>query len=128
MEGPFGTINSNGGLIAGLPTGINRIIFKATNDCNLVGADTMYITVQDLLPPTPVCHQFLAIPVNQFGTTLVPATVFNAGSTDNCGHVFVKVKRMDTPEDVACFNPDNENNLFDDYIQFCCEDRTIMSW
>lgn len=122
MEGPYGTINSNGGLIAGLPVGIHRIIFKATSDCNLVGADTMYITVQDLLPPTPVCHQFLAIPVNQFGTTLVPATVFNAGSTDNCGHVFVKVKRMNTPEDVACFNPDNENNLFDDYIQFCCED------
>ena len=122
IEGPFGTIHSNGGPVTGLPKGVHRIIYKALNDCGLEGADTMYVTVQDLVPPTPVCVQFVAIPVNQTGTTLVPVTVFNAGSTDNCNGVFFKAKRMTTPSGSECFNPGNPNNQFDDYIQLCCED------
>ncbi len=122
MEGPFGTIHSNGGLIEDLPIGIHTIIFKATNDCGLVGEDTMYIAVQDLQPPVPVCHLALAVPVNHLGFATIPASVFNAGSADNCGDVYLKVKRMDLPDDENCFNPGNENNLFDDFIQFCCED------
>jgi hypothetical protein len=56
MEGPFGTIQSNGGVIPALPIGVHRIIYKAISDCNTEGVDTMYITVQDLIPPAPVCH------------------------------------------------------------------------
>jgi hypothetical protein len=122
MEGPFGTIQSNGGVIPALPIGVHRIIYKAISDCNTEGVDTMYITVQDLIPPAPVCHQFLAIPVNNVGVSAVPASVFNAGSTDNCGSVFVKAKRMNLPLGSDCFNPGNPTNLFDDYVQFCCED------
>ena len=122
MEGPFGTIQSNGGLIPGLPVGVHRIIFKATNDCGLEGVDTMFITVQDLVPPTPVCRQHLVIPVNNLGFSTIPASVFNGGSTDNCGSVYYKVKRMTIPTGESCFNPGNQNNLFDDFIQFCCED------
>lgn len=122
MEGPFGTIHSNGGLMAGLPKGVHRIIFKANNDCGSEGSDTMYVTVQDLVPPSPVCRQHLAIPVNNFGTSLVPASVFNGGSVDNCGPVYVKARRMTAPTGDDCFNPGNPNNWFDDHIQLCCED------
>ena len=122
MQGPNGTINSNGGLISGLPIGVHRIIFIATTDCLLSGADTMYVTVQDLQPPSPVCHQSLAIPVNNEGIANVPAYVFDSGSSDNCGSVYFKVKRMSNPAGYTCANPGNPNNLFDDYIQFCCED------
>lgn len=122
MQGPFGTIHTNGGPLPGLSLGTHEIIFIATNDCGLVGSDTMYITVEDLLPPTPVCNQLLAIPVNQFGTAYVPASVFNGGSADNCGEIYVKVKRMNTPSASDCFNQGNPENLFDDFVQFCCED------
>ncbi len=122
MEGPFGTINSNGGLISGLPIGVHRIIYIATNDCLLSGRDTMYLNVQDLQPPAPVCHQTLAIPVNNEGYADVPAYIFNAGSTDNCGDVYFKVRRMSSPVGYTCANPGNPNNSFDDYVQFCCED------
>ncbi|HEY3387385.1 MAG TPA: T9SS type A sorting domain-containing protein [Saprospiraceae bacterium] len=122
MQGPFGTINSNGGPLPPLPVGQHDIIFIATTDCIVSGEDTMSVTVEDLSPPTPVCHQFVAIPVNQTGTSLVPATVFNAGSADNCGDVYVKVRRMDTPDGDECFNPGNPGNMFDDFLQLCCED------
>ncbi len=122
MQGPFGTIHSNGGPIPPLPIGIHNITFIATTDCGVSGQDIMQVKVEDLQPPAPVCHQYLAIPVNLEGTALVPASVFNAGSTDNCGDVYVKVKRMSTPEGEECFNPGNPDNQFDDFLQLCCED------
>lgn len=122
MEGPFGTIFTNGGTFSNLPIGVNRIIYKATNDCGLEGVDTMYITVQDLIPPSPVCHPSLNIPVNNTGTVLIPASVFNSASFDNCGAVYFKVRRMSQPAGYSCANPGNLNNLFDDFVQFCCGD------
>lgn len=122
IEGPFNPIFNNGGTVEGLTAGTHQIIFIATNDCGLVGADTMYVTVKDLIPPTPVCNLHLAIPVNQFGTSIVPASIFDGGSTDNCGQVYVKVKRMITPQGYTCANPGNPDNMFDDYVQLCCED------
>ncbi len=122
IEGPFNPIFDNGGTAEDLPAGVHRVIFIATNDCQLEGRDTMYITVKDLTPPTPVCNLHLAIPVNHLGTTVVPASIFDGGSTDNCSDVYVKAKRMDTPQGYTCANPGNPNNLFDDIVQFCCED------
>ena len=122
VEGPFNPIFDNGGAVEDLPAGIHRVIFIATNDCQLEGRDTMFITVKDLSPPIPVCNLNLAIPVNHLGTTVVPATIFDGGSSDNCSDVYFKVKRMDAPQGYTCANPGNPNNLFDDFIQFCCED------
>ncbi len=122
IQGPFGTMQGNGGLIQDLPVGIHTITFIATNACNLEGQDVMTVTVQDLIPPTPVCHQHLVIPLNNIGNALIPASAFNAGSTDNCNNVFFKVRRMNAPLGYACSNPGNPNNLFDDQILFCCED------
>ncbi len=122
IEGPFNPIFSNGGVVNGLPAGTHRVIFIASNDCNLDGADTMYITVKDLVPPGPVCNLHLAIPVNHLGTTIVPASIFDGGSSDNCGNVYFKAKRMNTPQGYSCANPGNPDNMFDDYIQLCCED------
>ncbi len=122
MEGPFGTIFTNGGTFSNLPIGVNRIIYKATNDCGLEGKDTMYISVQDLTPPTPVCNPSLNIPVDNTGSVLIPAYIFNSASFDNCGPVYFKVKRMTQPAGYSCSNPGNPNNLFDDFVQFCCAD------
>jgi hypothetical protein len=91
-------------------------------DCAQQGEDIMYITVQDLQPPAPVCNAQLAIPLNNEGEAIIPAYIFNAGSYDNCGDVYFKVKRMAAPVGYTCSNEGNPNNLFDDFIQFCCED------
>jgi hypothetical protein len=122
MSTPMGTIFSNGGLLEDLPIGVHTIIFMALTDCGLQGADTMMITVVDLQPPVPVCNQGLAIPVNLDGFAIIPAHIFNAASHDNCGPVYFKVRRMDAPVGYECANPGNPNNMFDDFIQFCCED------
>ncbi len=122
MEGPFGTVFTNGGTFSNLPIGVHRIIYKATNDCGLEGKDTMFITVQDLTPPTPVCNPSLNIPVDNTGIVLIPAYIFNSASFDNCGPVYFKVKRMTQPAGYSCSNPGNPNNLFDDFVQFCCSD------
>jgi hypothetical protein len=122
MQGPFGTIHSNGGLVSDIPVGVHMIVFIATNDCNEAGMDTMVLTVEDLQPPVPVCHQTLAVPLNNIGTATIPASAFNAASQDNCGDVYFKVRRMGLPLGYTCANPGNPNNLFDDFIQFCCED------
>ncbi len=122
VEGPFGTIQGNGGQVNGLPVGIHNIVYIATNGCNLMGMDTMVLTIEDLQPPVPVCHQTLAIPLDNLGTAIISAAAFNAASFDNCGDVYFKVKRMSAPSDYSCSNPGNPLNLFDDFIQFCCED------
>lgn len=122
METPFGTVFSNGGMISNLPVGVHQIKFKAITDCAQQGEDIMYITVQDLQPPAPVCNAQLAIPLNNEGEAIIPAYIFNAGSYDNCGDVYFKVKRMTAPAGYTCSNEGNPNNMFDDFIQFCCED------
>lgn len=121
-DGPFGTINANGGVVTGLEPGVHVITYTATDACLLSGSDFMTVTVEDLQPPGPVCHTHLAIPLNHEGIAAVPAYVFDAGSTDNCSDVYFKVKRMSLPQGYTCANPGNPNNLFDDFIQFCCED------
>ncbi|MDQ3016116.1 MAG: PKD domain-containing protein, partial [Bacteroidota bacterium] len=122
IQGPFGTIEGNGGLIQNLPVGIYTITFIATNACNLTGQDQMIVTIQDLIPPIPVCHQHLVVPLNHVGTALIPAAAFNAASTDNCGNTYFKVRRMNAPAGYSCSNPGNPNNMFDDHVMFCCED------
>jgi hypothetical protein len=122
MSGPFGTIFSNGGLIAGLPVGVHRIIYIATTDCQLEGRDTTYVSVQDLQPPVPICNQAITVPVDNSGIAAIPAYIFNSASYDNCGSVYFKVKRMAAPVGYSCANPGNPNNLFDDQVQFCCGD------
>jgi hypothetical protein len=121
-QGPFGTIFTNGGFVSGLPVGIHAIIYIATSECGLSGSDTMFLTVEDLQPPIPVCHQQLAVPLNNIGTALIPASAFNAASQDNCASVYFKVKRMSLPVGYSCPNPGNPANQFDDFIQFCCGD------
>lgn len=121
-QGPFGTIFTNGGMVNGIPVGTHQIIYTATSECGLSGSDTMLLTVADLQPPVPVCHQFLSIPLNNIGTAIIPASAFDAASQDNCASVYFKVKRMTQPIGYSCANPGNPNNQFDDFIQFCCGD------
>ena len=122
MQGPFGTIQQNGGLIEGLPAGHYEIIYFATNDCGLEGSDTLWLDITDQSTPSALCNASVAIPLNDMGMTLVPAEGFDGGSFDNCSDVYFKAKRMSAPNGYDCYAGDNDTYAFDDVVKFCCED------
>ncbi len=122
IQGVFGTIQGNGGLVNDLPLGVHKIIYIATNDCNLEGRDTLTILVVDNLAPIPVCNASVVVPVGAQGMSTVYASAFDGGSSDNCAPVFFKVRRMDAPLGFQCFDNANFLYQFDDVIKFCCED------
>ena len=122
MEGPFGTIESNGGLVMDLPAGVHQIIYIAINDCSQEGRDTLMLEISDESTPTALCNSSVSVPLNTTGMAVVPADGFDGGSFDNCGDIYYKVKRMSAPAGYDCFNDNNILYRFDDEVKFCCED------
>ena len=122
IQWPFGTMNTNGGVIENLPVGVYDIAYIVTNDCDSIGRDTIRVTVVDNEPPNPICHQSVSIPVAANGEVIIPASSLDAASYDNCGPVWFKAKRMTPPVDYDCYPDGNPNYLFDDLIKLCCED------
>ena len=121
----FNTLTSNGGLMR-FPTGKYVVIYTIRDDCGMSGTDTMNVTVYDALPPTPVCIPDLVVHLNNSGEAIIPASVFNAASHDNCGHVYFKIRRMIAPAS-GCRLVANPNNLFHDEVKFCCSDLNTDS-
>lgn len=117
----FGNLNSNGGLMR-FQTGVYSVIYQITDNCGSVGRDTMKITVFDATPPNVICTPEMVINLNSTGQGLVPAVSLDGGSTDDCGHVYFKIKRMNPPVGFSCTLGKNPNYRFDDEILFCCMD------
>ncbi len=122
MEGPWGTVESNGGHFPDISDGTYNIIYIATNDCGLEGRDTLVLDITDSTTPSAICHQAVSVPLNTMGMTFAPAEAFNAASYDNCGPVYFKAKRMAAPNGYDCFANGNDLYKFDDVVKFCCED------
>lgn len=119
---PLGTLNSNGGGPLSFPNGVYQIIYKITDACGAIGTDTMKLIVFDASPPDIVCIPEQIIYLNNTGEGLLPARSLDGGSSDDCGHVFYKVKRMSPPQRYNCTKPSNPNYNFDDEILMCCAD------
>jgi hypothetical protein len=122
MEGPFGTMHSNGGLIFDLPIGTYQIIYIVTSDCDTEARDTLMVNVVDNGLPNAICYESLAVSLNTNGMAIVPASSFDGASNDPCGPIYFKAKRMDAPIGYDCFSNQNSNYMFDDEVKFCCED------
>ncbi len=97
---PFGfaaNILPSNGIYVQLPVGVNVITYTAYDQCFNSTQCTWTITVQDLTAPVPVCdeHTIVAL-TNDYdhGLTLVPASVFDDGSYDECGPVTFLARRM----------------------------------
>ncbi len=119
---PVGPIAGNGGTVPlpGLGLGTHEITYKATDGCGNFTEESIYITVEDDLPPYMVCIEHTVISLTNDGSGVSFATSYDDGSFDNCTPVDLKVRRMDD----GCF----ADTTFQDYIRFCCEDigSTIM--
>ena len=117
----FTALNTNGGILF-FTTGVYKVVYTVTDHCGMTGRDSTYVTVYDASVPNLVCNPQQTINLPSPGFADIPATVFDAGSTDNCGHVYFKIKRMFNPSGYSCSNPGNPANHFDDLIRFCCQD------
>lgn len=117
----FTGLSTNGGLMY-FTTGVYKVIYMVTDVCGMTGIDSTIVTVYDALVPNLVCapQQTINLPSNGFAD--VPATIFDGGASDNCGHVYFKIKRMFAVSPHTCDNPVNPSNAFDDNIRFCCSD------
>ena len=111
---------SAGGTIPapGLALGTYTITYQATDACGNVTSVTGPLTVVDDIAPIAICDQITSVTLtnNDNGTTIVQASVFDDGSTDNCGVDRFEVARM------------APNPIFGPTVAFDCGDAgtTVM--
>ncbi len=91
-----------------LTQGVHEVIYEITDDCGNVGKCSFSLTVRDYTPPVASCQELTTVAVGPDdpldcydpgngcdfgGVTVVPASVFNSGSYDNCGNIKLTVRR-----------------------------------
>ncbi len=123
-----GFLNTNGGL-ANFPVGMTEVTYTAFDDChNPSETCVIKVVVSDMTPPVTICDLHTTVSLTNMGIAKVKAEVFDDGSYDECDFDKVLVRRMDTTcdgyeeedgddEDTPYFD-----NLWFEYIHFCCED------
>lgn len=99
---PFGTVNSNGGSLTGIPAGTHTIIYMATDACGNSSTCSLKLTVGDDDPPVAICDGYTVVSIGSSGSVTVPAGTLDDGSYDNCcakPTLIFKVKKMGDPGD-----------------------------
>ncbi|HZV68023.1 MAG TPA: hypothetical protein VFG10_00685, partial [Saprospiraceae bacterium] len=89
----------NNFVINGLVIGTYPVIWTVTDECGNSSTCSFTITVHDDVVPVANCDQHTIVALTNdgpSGVTLVPASVFDDGSYDNCGPVTFRVRRMDS--------------------------------
>ncbi len=98
-------------IITDLPQGVTKVCYDVYDSCENDTTACFYVSVEDLVPPIPVCEQFKQVSLTVEGTAVVCAEDFDSGSIDNCNDISFKVKRVD-----------ELGGLFHDCVDFDCED------
>ena len=98
-----------------LPTGINEVMWTATNNCGLDTTVTQNVTVVDSVPPFIQCDSY-TLGINTEGFVNLSADLFVQTVSDNCGVADVGIIRMEDPCGYA------GNLVYSDSIQVCCAD------
>lgn len=112
---PFGTVNGNGGVLPSAPVGTVEIKYIATDACNNSNECTTTLTVKDNTQPIAICDEHTVVSLTADGSATVAASVFDDGSTDNCGIDHFEVSRMPS----TC-EPDGTD--FSGFAHFdCCD-------
>lgn len=91
---PWGAINGNGGPLLNVPVGTHNITYVATDACGNISSCTTTLTVVDDTPPVAVCDEHTVVSLSADGLATVSASVFDDGSSDNCGVDYFEVSRM----------------------------------
>lgn len=80
--------------VVNMPFGCNWIYYRICDDCGNCTDCTFDIEVKDLTPPVPICQQRTVVSLTENGQAIVPASVFNDRSFDNCEMGSFQVRRM----------------------------------
>ena len=101
LESNDGTIVQFGNnyVINGLQLGVHYITWTVTDLCGNSSTCSFTITVVDNVVPVANCDAHTIVSLTNDGPrgiTLVPASVFDDGSYDNCGPVTFRARRMDS--------------------------------
>ncbi len=113
---PFGSLNTNGGVIGNIAVGTFTVRYVATDGCGNQSECSMEVTVVDEVQPVVVCNPDVVVSLNDTGVAEVYGEVFDAGTSDNCTLDRIEVRRMDTP---CGIDADLE---FGETVTFCCAD------
>ncbi len=109
-------LNRNGGVVK-LPVGVNRIVYRAYDNCYNVDSCVLHITVEDKTAPVAICDRETVVALSVYGTTHVYARTFDDGSYDDCHIDSMLVRRMDNGGPCQI-----KNTYFKPYVEFCCAD------
>lgn len=118
----FNTRSTNGGGPFYFPTGVHKVYYQVSDNCRMTGLDSMIITVFDAELPQVVCQPVQTINLPDNGYAEAPAYIFDGGSSDQCGHVYFKVRRMFPSMSTDCQIPGTTQLSFTDQVSFCCAD------
>ncbi|NOT38672.1 MAG: T9SS type A sorting domain-containing protein [Saprospiraceae bacterium] len=102
--------------VVNMPFGCNWIYYRICDDCGNCTDCTFDIEVKDLTPPTAVCQQRTVVALTENGKAVVPATIFDDRSLDNCEMGSFQVRRMNPGPCVS------NSTIFASNIEFCCAD------
>lgn len=95
-----------GGKIS-LEMGMHTIELRAFDQCDNYNICTYTVFVEDNTGPTVVCDQYTKVGLTSDGEKVsVPATVFDDGSTDDCGIHQMLVRRMNPSCDCQLGHPE----------------------
>jgi len=107
-------------MVSGVPVGKHRLLITAADVCGNISVDTLHFLITDKVAPVMKCNNKLTVSLsnsqsNAFGLgyplagyalsgyARVKADEIDAGSSDNCGMDWVRVRRAYNPADEASY-------------------------
>ncbi len=84
---------AGGGPFTNIPGGTHIITYTATDECGNTSICTTELTVVDLTEPVAVCKELVHVSLNNNGTAVVDASVFDGGSRDNCSITKIEARK-----------------------------------
>ncbi len=109
--------NLTGPVTVSLPRGIHTVKYRVYDACYNVDSCTFQVTVEDRVPPVPVCITNTVVGLVDSAPKRIPAETFDQGSYDDCGIARFLVRRMDGGSPCGAVV-----DTFAPYVEFCCAD------
>jgi hypothetical protein len=76
-----------------VPKGTYSLVYTATDSCFNASTCTTTLIVADNETPTAICDEFKIVGLPNTGQAVIPAAIFDDGSTDNCSPLTFLVSR-----------------------------------
>ncbi len=97
-----------------LGVGTHFVQIISEDGCRNLSRDTISVTVVDRVRPVAACLEHTIVSINEEPIKF-PASALDIGSYDNCAIAEIKIRK-------AYATCSEQDLIFDDYVQFCCND------